>query len=105
MSNKFVNHFNDYLKHDNGETYNKRFLDNTHINDFSSINYYENYQKLLKNSYQNNSIIEKINTGCMCNNNKILDKQNYIKTSTYKDDIINNKISNSPFDYDKYNYL
>jgi hypothetical protein len=105
MSNKFVNHFNDYLKQDNNETYNKRFLDNTHTNDYSSINYYENYQKLLKKSYQNNLIIEKKNSKCMCNDDKILDKNNYVKTTSYKGDIINNKISNSPFDYDKYNYL
>ena len=105
-SKKFVNNFNDYLKENPNMSYNiKHLKDKNNEKYFDKISYSKNYNDLLRKNYGNNLLIEKTKTRCFSNNNNILDINNYIKKSSYKSDIYNNKYSNSPFEFDNFHYL
>ena len=105
-SKKFVNNFNDYLREDTNMSYNiKHFKDKDNEKYFDKLSYSKNYNDILRKNYGNNLLIEKTKTRCLSNNNNILDINNYIKQSSYKSDIYNNKYSNSPFEFDNFHYL
>lgn len=106
MTTEFVNYFDDYLRKNNNLSYDNIYIyDKINENNFNKINYSYHYNYLLKKKYGNNILIENEKTKCLSNNNSILDVNNYKKNSCYKSDIISNKYSNSPFEFDNFYYL